>query len=215
MPVGSPAGPVRAPAPVPSRRRADAPVRLSSPAHPGSPGVRAGRRCPGPRARVRAHRHARLLGSDAPAAGSRVGRRRPDRTAPCYDRLIGLDLADLAVDGCLTKAPCGGDTAGRSPVDRGEQGLKRSAVIEGRGVPLHLVSAGADRHDAPLLGPTVAGLAKLGPLPDDITAHLDRASDGGPTRALLDRLGFAGAIARTGVPAPLQAGPRWLVERSQ
>ncbi len=23
-----------------------------------------------------------------------------------YDRLIGLELADLAVDGCLTKAPC-------------------------------------------------------------------------------------------------------------
>lgn len=36
-----------------------------------------------------------------------------------YDRMIGLDLADLAVDGCITKAPCGGELAGRSPVDRG------------------------------------------------------------------------------------------------
>lgn len=25
-----------------------------------------------------------------------------------YDRLIGLELADMAVDGCITKAPCGG-----------------------------------------------------------------------------------------------------------
>jgi transposase len=25
-----------------------------------------------------------------------------------YDRFIGLELADLAVDGCITKAPCGG-----------------------------------------------------------------------------------------------------------
>ena len=34
-----------------------------------------------------------------------------------YDRIIGLDLNELAVDGCITKAPCGGEVAGRSPVD--------------------------------------------------------------------------------------------------
>jgi Putative transposase of IS4/5 family (DUF4096) len=31
-----------------------------------------------------------------------------------YDRMVGLELDDLAVDGCITKAPCGGDAAGRS-----------------------------------------------------------------------------------------------------
>jgi hypothetical protein len=36
-----------------------------------------------------------------------------------YDRLIGLLLGDVAVDGCITKAPCGGEKAGKSPVDRG------------------------------------------------------------------------------------------------
>jgi hypothetical protein len=25
-----------------------------------------------------------------------------------YDQIIGLELGDVAVDGCLTKAPCGG-----------------------------------------------------------------------------------------------------------
>lgn len=35
-----------------------------------------------------------------------------------YDRLIGLELCDVAVDGCITKAPCDGERAGRSPVDR-------------------------------------------------------------------------------------------------
>jgi hypothetical protein len=25
-----------------------------------------------------------------------------------YDRLIGLELSEVAVDGCVTKAPCGG-----------------------------------------------------------------------------------------------------------
>lgn len=70
------------------------------------------------------------------------------------DHMIGLDLADIAVDDCITQAPCGGETAGRSPVDRDKQGLKRSTVTDATGVPLHLVAVGANRHDAPLLGPT-------------------------------------------------------------
>jgi transposase len=113
-----------------------------------------------------------------------------------YDRLIGLDLADLSADGCITKAPCGGARAGRSPVDRGKQGLKRSTVTDGAGVPLHVVAAGANRHDAPLLRPTLEGLAKLNPLPEDVTTHLDRAYDGGPTRGRRRRVGPAAAPAR-------------------
>jgi transposase len=132
-----------------------------------------------------------------------------------YDRMIGIEFDALAVDGCITKAPGGGEKAGRSPVDRGKQGLKRSTVTDAGGVPLHLVAAGANRHDAPLLEPTVAGLHKLDPLPQDITVHLDRAYDSAKTRALLAECGFAGAIARKGVPAPLQAGTRWVVERTQ
>ena len=135
-----------------------------------------------------------------------------------YDRMIGLDLEDLAVDGCLTKAPSGGEVAGRSPVDRGKQGLKRSVVTDGGGIPLHLVSAGANRNDSPLLGATLAGLDKLDHLdrdpPESVLVHLDRGYDNGPTRALLDALGFDGAIARKGVPAPVQAGARWVVERT-
>lgn len=132
-----------------------------------------------------------------------------------YDRMIGLDLDELAVDGCLTKAPGGGEAAGRSPVDRGKQGLKRSVVTDATGLPLHVVSAGANRHDSPLLGPTLAGLDKLvDGLPDDVTVYLDRGYDGQPSRTLLDEFGFQGAIARKGVPAPLQAGSRWVVERT-
>jgi Transposase DDE domain len=100
----------------------------------------------------------------------------------------------------------------RSPVDWGKQGLKRSVATDGTGLPLHLVAAGANPHDAPLLGPTLAGLDKLDRLPDEVTVHLDRGYDGSPTRTLLDALGFDGAIARTGVPAPVQAGSRWVVE---
>jgi hypothetical protein len=34
------------------------------------------------------------------------------------DQLLGLELEQLAVDGCTTKAPCGGQVAGPSPTDR-------------------------------------------------------------------------------------------------
>jgi hypothetical protein len=131
-----------------------------------------------------------------------------------YDRMLGLELDDLAVDGCITKAPGGGEVAGRSPVDRGKGGLKRSVLTEGTGLPLHLVGAGANRHDAPLLAPALAGLDKLDGPPEDATVHLDRAYDSRRTRALLDTLGLDGAIARKGIPAPVQAGARWVVERT-
>ena len=38
-----------------------------------------------------------------------------------YDRLLGIELTDLAVDCCITKAPCGGEMAGKSPVGRGKR----------------------------------------------------------------------------------------------
>jgi hypothetical protein len=43
-----------------------------------------------------------------------------------YDRMVGLQLEDIIVDGCITKAPCAGEMAGPSPVDRAKQGTKRS-----------------------------------------------------------------------------------------
>jgi hypothetical protein len=58
-----------------------------------------------------------------------------------YDRMIGLQLAEVAVDGCIAKAPCGGQKAGKSPVVRGKQGIKRSTVVDGRGIPIGGVSA--------------------------------------------------------------------------
>lgn len=52
-----------------------------------------------------------------------------------YDQVIGLELADV-------------------PVDRRRGGLKRSVATEGYGIPLRIASAGANRHDSPLLAPT-------------------------------------------------------------
>ncbi|WP_240167555.1 IS5 family transposase [Streptomyces noursei] len=132
-----------------------------------------------------------------------------------YDRVIGLELSEVSVDGCITKAPCGGQSGGRSPLDRGKQGLKRSIATDAGGVPLGLVAAGANRHDSPLLGPTLqAAMDQVGPLPDDVNANLDRGYDSDKSRILLVELGFTGGIARKGMPAPMQAGKRGVVERT-
>jgi Transposase DDE domain len=91
-----------------------------------------------------------------------------------YDRLIGLELSEVAVDGCLTKAPCGGEKAGRSPVDRGKQGIKRSMAVDAKGIPLGAVCAPANRHDSPLLVPTLKAASEvLGALPEEASVHLE------------------------------------------
>ena len=130
-----------------------------------------------------------------------------------YDRIVGLDLENLSVDGCIVKAPCGGEAAGRSPVDRGKQGTKRSLLVDGAGIPLGCVVAGANRHDSPLLRPTFEKLGRFGlALPDQITVHLDAGYDSSKTRSLLTELGCEWVISQKGVP--LQAGARWVVERT-
>lgn len=131
-----------------------------------------------------------------------------------YDRMIGLELGDIAVDGCITKAPCGGESAGRRPVDRGKQGLKRSTVVDANGIPLGTIAAPANRHDSLLLDPTLDTLERLGPLPDTIMVHLDRGYDSERTRQRLTERGMEAAIAARGQPAPIAASQRWPVERT-
>ncbi len=131
-----------------------------------------------------------------------------------YDRIAGLVLEELAVDGCITKAPGGGECAGPSPVDRRKLGMKRSLLVEGRGIPPGRVLAPANRHDSPLLAPTLDKLDDLGPLPGDVTVHLDAGYDSQKTRDELETRGLKGEIAHKGDKAPIQAGQRRHVERT-
>jgi transposase len=138
-----------------------------------------------------------------------------------YDRVVGLDLAEVCVDGCIVKAPCGGEAAGRSPVDRGKQGTKRSVLVDGSGLPLGCVTAPANCHDSPLLRPTLETLSRFAEhlgiglgvgLPEQITVHLDAGYDSGKTRDLITELGCQTVISPKGTP--LQTGRRWPVERT-
>jgi transposase len=131
-----------------------------------------------------------------------------------YDRMVGLALEELAVDGCITKAPGGGECAGPSPVDRRKLGMKRSLLVEGYGIPLGRVLAPANRHDSPLLAPTLDKLGEISPLPECITVHLDAGYDSQKTRDELGARDMTGEIAHKGDKAPIQAGQRWHVERT-
>lgn len=127
-----------------------------------------------------------------------------------YDRIVGLVLDQIAVDGFITKAPGGGEVAGRSPVDRGKQGLKRSGMTDGYGIPL-------GRGQPPRLA---AARADAGPPGRPRTSA--RRHHGAPGRRL--RLGQDPHRAHRPQPArphrgqgreaPIQAGQRWHVERT-
>ncbi len=61
-----------------------------------------------------------------------------------YDQIIGLDLSDIAVDGSLHKAPCGGEGTGPNPTDRGKSGWKWSVATDRAGPRPASRCAGSD-----------------------------------------------------------------------
>ncbi len=132
-----------------------------------------------------------------------------------YDRLIGLEFSEVAIDGCVTKAPRGGEKAGRSPVDRGKRGIKRSTAVDAEGIPIGGITAPANRHDSPLLVPTLEhACASVGGLPEGASVHLDRGYDSELTRERLRERALSAEISRKGKPSPLGATKRWVVERT-
>jgi transposase len=145
---------------------------------------------------------------------SGVMRRLQQIVLDAYDWMIGLDLSDVAVDCCITKAPCGGQKAGKSPVDRGKGGIKRSMVVDAKGIPLGAIAAPANRHDSPLLEETLDTMEIVGELPERMSVHLDRGYDSKATREKLGLRGLLAEISQKGKPAPLAATKRWVVERT-
>jgi hypothetical protein len=64
-----------------------------------------------------------------------------------YDRAIGLELSDVAVDGSLHKSPCGGEGTGKNPTDRAKLGWKWSILTDRAGIPIGWTTDGANRND--------------------------------------------------------------------
>ncbi len=60
-----------------------------------------------------------------------------------YDKIIGADLSEAAVDGSQHKAPRGGEGTGPNPVDREERGWKWSLLTDRAGIPFGWATDGA------------------------------------------------------------------------
>lgn len=140
-----------------------------------------------------------------------------------YDRICGLDLSEVAIDGSQAKAPCGGEGTGPNPTDRAKLGWKWSIATDACGIPIGWATNGANRHDIILLAPTLNMVLARGLTCDIETVHLDRGYDAGTVRQLLDGHGIIDAVIarrrRRGEPkpvdpAPLRLGLRWTVERT-
>ncbi len=72
-----------------------------------------------------------------------------------YDAKTGPRWAWQSMDGTMTKAPLGGERTGPNPTDRGKLGVKRSLLTDGRGIPLAVVVAPANRNDRKLVEATL------------------------------------------------------------
>ena len=138
-----------------------------------------------------------------------------------YDKIIGLDLSDVAVDGSLHKAPAGGEGTGKNPTDRGKLGWKWSILTDLNGIPVGVAADGANRNDSIMLESTLDDAARSGLLADIETMHLDRGYDSDVTRTRLIEREIKDAViakkckkgqAKGKNPQPM--GLRWPVERT-
>jgi IS5 family transposase len=87
--------------------------------------------------------------------------------------------------------------------------------VDANGIPIGDITDPANRNDSPLLAPTLDHASEsVGGLPEGASVHLDRAYDSNLTRERLKERGLIAEIAEKGKPAPLQAGKRWMIERT-
>jgi putative transposase len=84
-----------------------------------------------------------------------------------YDELEGIAWHWQRMDAVMTKAPFGGAATGANPTDRGKRGTKRSQLSDGRGMPLALVIAGANRNDMKLAETTLDAIMIARPTPTE------------------------------------------------
>lgn len=145
-----------------------------------------------------------------------------DEALAGYDRISGLDLSEVSIDGSLHKAPCGGEGSGANPTDRGKLGWKWSLATDRHGIPIGWAIDGANRHDIPLFEPTLDAIARRGLLVEVETLHLDRGYDAAVVRDLCADHGIHDTVIAArrkrgqtkGGARLVGLGLRWTVERS-
>jgi putative transposase len=140
-----------------------------------------------------------------------------------FDELIGIEWEWQALDGVMTKAPFGGAASGPNPTDRAKQGVKRSLLTDGAGIPLAVAIDGANRHDMKLVAATLDGMVVARPMPEETGAQhlcLDAGYDYAAVRAAVAERGYDAHIRSRGEERtakevnPNWRARRWVVERT-
>ena len=99
------------------------------------------------------------------------------------DRLVCMGPRSLNIDVCPAKAPFDGSASCNSSTDHVRQGTKRYLTTYGKGIPACRVITGANRHDSPLLCPTLKHFYPFGyPLQEKIKVRVDARYDIHETR---------------------------------
>jgi transposase len=149
-----------------------------------------------------------------------------EQALAAYDRVIGLRLDEISIDGSQHKAPMGGSGTGPSNVDRGKLGWKWSLATEAAGIPIAWIVAASNINDQKLVEDTLEAVDARGYEVEIEQAHLDRGYDALAVRAIFADSGIDAHIAhrskrtqqrrkdRTRARHPIPLGRRWRIERA-
>ncbi len=115
-----------------------------------------------------------------------------------------------------------GKKTGKNPTDRGKLGVKRSTLIDGRGVPLAVAVEGANVPDQKLLADTLDAIPVARPEPTRIKPQhlcLDKGYTGEPVDRQVRQRGYTPHVPRKTNETPKRQhrvgkARRWKVERT-
>ncbi|MEK7516293.1 MAG: IS5 family transposase [Patescibacteria group bacterium] len=140
-----------------------------------------------------------------------------------YDCLKGINWEWQSMDGAMTKSPLSGEKCGPNPTDRAKQGVKRSLLTEGCGVPIGIAVAGANRNDFKMTEGTIESIPIRRPRPRKGSPQgmcLDKGYDYDEVRDILKAFGYTAHIRARGEEAQDikkktgRKARRWVVERT-
>lgn len=117
----------------------------------------------------------------------------------------------------------GGKKTGKNPTDRAKQGVKRSQLVDGRGVPVGLAVEGANRPDMKMVRETLESIPVERPKPTADAPQglcLDNGYNYAEPKAIVEEFSFTAHLPKNPEEAQTtkrRAGHkarRWVVERT-
>lgn len=136
-----------------------------------------------------------------------------------YNEKKGIKWQWQSMDGSIVQAPNGGDKTGPSYKHKGKSGTNRSALVDGRGVPLAMVIEKANKNDMKMTRETLNSFIVPKPTPEEIEQNLclDKGYDYPEVDEIVKIWGYVPHIRRREeiVPEEKTHKPRrWVVERT-